>query len=279
MADNKLPQPILKWAGGKRQLLDKIRSKIPGEVNRYYEPFIGGGALLFDYLPTRATINDYNNELVNVYLVIKENPNGLIEILEEHQKQHNKEYYYAIRNFDRDENKFAELSKVEKAARTIYLNKTCYNGLFRVSSKGYFNTPIGRYVNPKIADKENITSISRYFNENKIKILCGDFKTALETAKQGDFVYLDPPYQPMSKSSSFTEYTDVGFSFDDQVRLKKECDKLTRKGVKFLLSNSDSPIMHDLYNEYKKDIIPVKRFINCNCEKRTSITEILISNY
>lgn len=279
MTVNKLPQPILKWAGGKRQLLDVIVNKIPNEVNCYFEPFLGGGAVLFGYRPDKAIINDFNKELVNMYRVIQNYPDSLAELLTEHQKSHCKEYYYTVRNFDRDENEYSKLSDVEKAARMIYLNKTCYNGLYRVSSKGYFNTPIGRYVNPKIVDRENILAISRYFNENKIEIFCGDFKDVLKDAKKGDFVYLDPPYQPMSKSSSFTEYTDVGFTYEDQIRLKEECDRLDKTGVKFLLSNSDSPLMHSLYDGYTMQVIPVKRFINCNSEKRDNVNEILISNY
>lgn len=272
-------QPVLKWAGGKRQLLNEICPRMPKEYNRYYEPFLGGGALLFHCKPEKATINDFNIELINMYKVIKEQPEELVKLLKKHVEKHSKEHFYEVRKQDRNQHVYENLNSIKKAARTIYLNKTCYNGLFRISRQGYFNTPIGKYVNPKIVNEKVIYAISFYLNSNDIKLLNGDYKTILSITNNDDFVYLDPPYYPISKTSSFTDYTAIGFNNEEHIKLKNECDKLNNKGVKFLLSNSNCDYISNLYKDYTIDIVSVNRFINSKANKRINATEVLIRNY
>ncbi|MGI6743044.1 MAG: DNA adenine methylase [Eubacteriales bacterium] len=278
MSKNILLSPILKWVGGKRQLLDEIIPLIPKKITSYVEPFVGGGAVLFDLQPKKAIINDLNEELINVYRVVKENPDELLSLLEKHDELNSEEYYYAIRKLDRKDD-YNSMSDVGKAARIIYLNKTCFNGLFRVNQAGQFNSPYGRYKNPNIVNKPAILAMSKYFNNNDIKILNGDYKQALKNLRKGAFVYFDPPYLPVSTSSSFTGYTENGFSFKEQEELKKECDKLNDRGIRFLLSNSEHPSIRELYKNY--DIITVKarRSINSMGDKRGEINEVLVRNY
>lgn len=279
MAKDTNLSPILKWVGGKRQLLHEIIPLIPEEVSIFVEPFVGGGAVVFEYQPKTAIINDLNEELINVYKVIKESPEKLIEILTVHQENNSKDYFYEIRALDRVEDFSERLSNIERAARTIYLNKTCYNGLYRVNSKGQFNTPFGRYKNPKIVDETVIYAMSSYFNNNDIKIMNADYKEALKNLDNKSFVYFDPPYLPISASSSFTSYTENGFSLEQQVELKKQCDKLHEQGIKFLLSNSDHPFIKELYKDYHVKIIKAKRAINSKANKRGEINEVLVYNY
>lgn len=270
--------PIVKWVGGKRQLLNKINPLIPKKITTYVEPFVGGGAVLFKLQPKKAVINDFNSELINVYRVVKDNPKELLVLLEEYAKLNNEEYYYKIRKLDRSEN-YAKMSEVEKAARIIYLNKTCFNGLFRVNQKGHFNSPYGKGNNPNIVNKSVILAVSHYFNKNNVNILEGDYKEVLKDLKKGSFVYFDPPYMPISKSSSFTRYTKNGFSQKEQIELKKECDKLNAKGIKFLLSNSNHPFIRELYQDYEIITVKAKRSINSNGNKRGEIDEVLVRNY
>lgn len=276
---NVLISPILKWVGGKRQLLKEIKGLIPKQITTYVEPFIGGGALFFDLQPNKAIINDYNEELINVYRVVKEEPEKLLIILEEHHKLNSEDYFYKIRALDRNDN-YKDMSYIEKAARIIYLNKTCYNGLFRVNQAGQFNTPYGKYKNPNIINRPTILAMSKYFNEMKsLKIISGDYANTLKGLKKGSFVYFDPPYLPISSSSSFTGYTDQGFGYDEQVRLKTECDKLNKRGIRFMLSNSDHPLIRELYKEYTIITVRANRAINSNVNKRGEINEVLVINY
>lgn len=276
---NVLISPILKWVGGKRQLLKEIKGLIPKQITTYVEPFIGGGALFFDLQPNKAIINDYNEELINVYRVVKEDPEKLLIILEEHHKLNSEDYFYKIRAMDRNDN-YRDMSYIEKAARIIYLNKTCYNGLFRVNQAGQFNTPYGKYKNPNIINRPTILAMSKYFNEMKsLKIISGDYANTLKGLNKGSFVYFDPPYLPISSSSSFTGYTDQGFGYDEQVRLKIECDKLNKRGIKFMLSNSDHPLIRELYKEYSIITVKANRAINSNVNKRGEINEVLVINY
>ena len=272
--------PVLKWVGGKRQLLGTINPLLPNikDISTYVEPFIGGGAVLFDLKPKKAIINDYNGELINVYDVIKDNPKELLVVLEEHQSQNSEEYFYEVRGLDREDS-YDNMSRIEKAARIIYLNKTCFNGLFRVNQAGQFNSPYGKYKNPNIVNRPVISAMNIYFNNNNIKIMQGDYKHALKNLRRGTFVYFDPPYLPISTSSSFTGYTEGGFSLADQLTLKEQCDRLNEKGIKFLLSNSDHKIIRELYQDY--DIITVKarRSINSKGNKRGEINEVLVRNY
>lgn len=270
--------PIVKWAGGKRQLLDDIVPLVPRTFNIYVEPFVGGGAVLFTIQPKNAIINDLNQELINIYEIIRDYPNELILALQKHERHNSGEYFYKIRELDRTV-EYDKISYIEKAARIIYLNKTCYNGLFRVNKAGQFNSPYGKYKSPNIVNKPVILAISKYFNENNIKIVNEDYKTVLKGLEKGAFVYLDPPYMPISSSSSFTKYTQNGFTEQQQIELKDECDKLTANGVKFLLSNSDHPFIRQLYKDYNIITVKANRSINRDGNKRGKINEILIRNY
>lgn len=273
--------PVLKWVGGKRQLLDEIIPIIPKKYSTYVEPFLGGAAVLFELQPKKAIINDYNKELINVYCVIRDFPEELINELEKHRENNSEEYFYQIRSLDRSDN-FFNLTDIERAARIIYLNKTCYNGLYRVNSSGQFNSPYGKYKNPNIVNQVTIRAVSKYLNKNKIQIKNGDYKDVLKGLRKGAFVYLDPPYMPISSSSSFTGYTEGGFDYEKQKELRDECLKLDKKGIKFLLSNSYCPEILELYND--KDIFKIievkaKRNINSKADKRGEIKEVLIYNY
>lgn len=276
MAKNILISPILKWVGGKRQLLDEIMPNINHNCLTYIEPFVGGGAVFFELQPNKAIINDYNTELINVYEMVRYNPDELIKALQEHDKNNSEEYFYEVRGLDRTK-EFGNLDNIEKAARILYLNKTCYNGLYRVNSAGQFNSPYGKYKNPNIVNATTIKAMSKFLNKSGIEILNGDYKVAMRRARKGAFVYLDPPYMPISSSSSFTGYTENGFGYDKQVELKQECDKLRSKGISFLLSNSDCPEIRDLYYDYSIRTVQAKRSINSNTKKRGEINEVLIS--
>ena len=256
-----LVQPFLKWAGGKRQLLASIRPLVPRNFKRYYEPFVGGGAVFFDIQPRNAVINDFNAELINCYAVIRDQPDPLLKEVEKYINE--SEYFYRVREMDRDP-QFNALPAVERAARLLYLNKTCYNGLFRVNSQGQFNVPFGNYKNPVIADPAVIHAVSAYLNSTKVELCNTDFEDSLRDAKSGDFVYMDPPYDPVSDTSSFTGYSVNGFDKSEQERLKSVCDKLTAKGVKVLLSNSDTPFIRELYSspEYKILSVEARRNID-----------------
>lgn len=281
MKKNILVSPVLKWVGGKRQLISDIEPLIPKSISTYVEPFVGGGAVLFHLQPKKAIINDYNQELMNVYQVIKDKPNELMEVLQEHKGLNSEDYFYEIRSLDRSEN-YENMTDVEKAGRVIYLNKTCFNGLFRVNRAGFFNTPYGKYKNPSIVNEVTIKAVSNYFNSAKIKFLTGDYKEALRRLRRGAFVYFDPPYVPISSSSSFTGYTEHGFDYEKQVELRDECLKLHNRGVKFLQSNSYSPEILELYSDQKVfniEIVKAKRSINSQVDKRGEISEVLIYNY
>lgn len=277
MAGNLLLSPMLKWVGGKRQLLSEIVPMIDNKCSTYVEPFVGGGAVLFRLQPQKAVINDYNQELINVYRTVRDHLDDLIEVLQIHAAKNTSDYYYEVRALDREDS-FKKMSDIEKAARIIYLNKTCYNGLYRVNSLGQFNSPYGRYKNPKIVNEPVLRAISKYFNSNEIKILNGDYKEALKNLDVNSFVYLDPPYMPISSSSSFTGYTEGGFGYERQIELKKECDKLTQQGIKFLQSNSDCEEIRELYKNYKFKTVQAKRSINSVAKKRGEINEVLIYN-
>ena len=277
MSKNLLLSPILKWVGGKRQLLSEIIPLIDESCDNYVEPFIGGGAVLFRLQPKKAIINDYNTELINVYRTVRDDLNGLLALLKEHEKYNSSDYYYEVRALDRTPD-FDKMSNLERAARIIYLNKTCYNGLYRVNSLGQFNSPYGKYKNPNIVNEVVLRAISKYLNINEISIRSGDYKDVLNDIEKNSFVYLDPPYMPISSSSSFTGYTEGGFGYDKQVELKEECDKLNSKGVHFLQSNSDCEEIRELYKDYRIKVVKAKRAINSDAKKRGQINEVLIYN-
>ena len=269
--------PVVKWVGGKRQLLPQILPLIPKRMTAYCEPFLGGGAVLFALQPKRALVNDLNQDLITVYRVIKEDADALIEHLSRHENT--PEYFYRIRDLDRDKEAYAALSDVEKASRLLYLNKTCYNGLFRVNASGAFNSPYGHYRRPNIVNEQTIRGVSRYFNSCDITFFSGDFAAVLEQVPEGGFVYLDPPYDPVSDTASFTGYNKGGFGREEQVRLKECCDALTARGVKFLLSNSATPFIRELYGSYRVSIVQARRAVNSVASRRGAIEEVLVRNY
>ncbi|MHA1917949.1 MAG: DNA adenine methylase [Candidatus Ranarchaeia archaeon] len=268
------PKPFLKWVGGKRQLISQLADFVPTNFNRYFEPFTGAGAFFFYLLPEKATLVDTNKELINTYQVIRDNVIGLIDSLKKHKNEEN--YYYKIRNLDRNQQEFNRSSKIEKASRTIFLNKCCFNGLYRVNQKGQFNSPFGRYKNPTICDEKNLKYVSKILK--KTTLSSGDFTKILDTASKNDFIYFDPPYVPISDSSNFTSYTKNGFNINDQIRLFNTFKELDRRGCKIMMSNSYSKFIINLYNEFEIIEINAKRSINCNPEKRGEIPELLILN-
>lgn len=282
MKYSKIVAPVVKWVGGKRQLLPEIRKYIPQKkYTLYYEPFLGGGAVLFDLQPLNAIVNDLNEELINLYTVIKNDPDELIKDLKKHRNQ--SDYYYRIRELDRDRSKYRKLTDVERASRIHYLNKTCFNGLFRVNRAGEFNTPFGRYKNPNITNEVTIRAVSKYFNKANIEFRNVDFVEAVKDIDQNSFVYFDPPYDPVSDSANFTGYDKGGFDREEQKRLKMLCDQLDERGISFLLSNSATAFIKDLYSDpnrnYQIEIIKAKRTINSNANGRGEIDEVLVRNY
>lgn len=269
--------PIVKWAGGKRQLLPEIKPLLPRRIPLYCEPFFGGGAVFFSRQPRRAVINDLNSDLMEMYRVVRDNPHELIESLKQHENS--PEYFYRLRNLDRDREAFSALSPVQKASRLIYLNKTCFNGLFRVNASGEFNTPYGRYKNPNIINKRVLCSVSRYLNHADIALSSEDFESVLSRLPKGAFVYLDPPYDPVSDTANFTGYQGGGFSRAEQIRLKNCCDDLNRRGIRFLLSNSATPFILELYQSYDITIVEAARAINSVGLGRGAVREVLVKNY
>lgn len=276
--NNKLVSPFLKWVGGKRQLIPSIVELLPKNIQalNYAEPFIGGGALLFHLQPKNAVINDFNEELINVYNVIKNNLNELVTDLRRHQN--NAEYFYEVRALDRTEN-FKDLSPIQRASRIIYLNKTCFNGLYRVNNAGEFNAPFGRYKNPNIVNEPTLKAVNKYLNNSNILIKNVDYSEVLNELDERTFVYLDPPYHPISESSNFTGYVQGGWDIFDQVRLRDTCNQLNERGIKFLLSNSSSPQIKDLYENYTITTVKANRAINSNGAERGEVDEVLIRNY
>ncbi|HHG7592181.1 modification methylase [Streptococcus pneumoniae] len=271
-------QPFTKWTGGKRQLLPVIRELMPKTYNRYFEPFVGGGALFFDLAPKDAVINDFNAELINCYQQIKDNPQELIEILKVHQEYNSKEYYLDLRSADRDE-RIDMMSEVQRAARVLYMLRVDFNGLYRVNSKNQFNVPYGRYKNPKIVDEELISAISVYLNNNQLEIKMGDFEKAIVDVRTGDFVYFDPPYIPLSETSAFTSYTHEGFSFADQVRLRDAFKRLSDTGAYVMLSNSSSALVEELYKDFNIYYVEATRTNGAKSSSRGKISEIIVTNY
>lgn len=275
------PKPFVKWAGGKRQLIPILSENLPQTMGTYFEPFLGGGALLFHILSERdgqiCRISDLNSDLVLTYITIRDKPDELIYSLKNHAKRYQKDsksYYYSIRESN-------PRSAVEKTSRLLFLNRTCFNGLYRVNSKGKFNVPLGRYTNPNIVNEENIRSVSQVLQSRKVSIKCLDFETVLDDAKKDDLVYFDPPYQPVSSTANFTSYTHKSFTYDDLKRLAKLCLKLDSKGCKVMLSNSNSQDVVEMFAEkqWRLKKIKANRSINSNSKKRTGHFELLIKNY
>lgn len=277
MVKNKLVAPVVKWVGGKRQLLSEISPLLPKRITSYCEPFLGGGAVLFSIQPSKAIVNDLNSDLITVYEVIRDDVEELIDNLKKHENS--SEYFYTIRDMDRNKETYAAMSKVERASRLIYLNKTCFNGLFRVNSSGEFNSPFGHYKNPNIVNEPVLRAVNKYFSSSNITFCNEDFAVTLGRISKGSFVYLDPPYDPVSDTANFTGYNRGGFDRNEQIRLKQCCDELTQRGVKFMLSNSATTFIKELYKDYDISIVQAKRAINSDASKRGAIEEVLIRNY
>ncbi|NSN52536.1 DNA adenine methylase, partial [Enterococcus faecalis] len=236
---NPLVKPFVKWAGGKRQLMSEIIKYKPQSYKKFVEPFVGGGSVFMELQNPKTVINDYNPELINAYITIRDNLSELVQELEKHKENDSKEYFYELREWDRNgilENK----TNVERAARFIYLNKTCFNGLFRVNSQGQFNVPYGNYKNPNIVNREVLIADSKFLNKSGIRILNEDFEKAAKIARKGDFVYFDPPYASLDDTQNFVGYTLNGFDYKEQERLRDLFIELDKKGCFVMLSNSSS---------------------------------------
>ena len=272
-------KPFVKWAGGKRQIINKLKELVPKEFNIYYEPFVGGGALLFELSPKKAVINDRNKELMNVFECIKDSSKfeKMCKELNHHEAEHSEEYYYGVRNLDRDKDKFNKLKDYKRAARTIYLNKACFNGLYRVNSKGEFNVPFGKKKNVNTYEGQNLGIICGYLNYNDVKIMSVDFEEAVKDAKKGDFIYFDPPYD--SDSNIFNSYTESGFGKDEQRRLAHVYRELSDRGCYVMLSNNNTELINELYKDFNIHIVEAKRNINSNGKKRGNVEEVIITNY
>ncbi len=264
------PRPFLKWAGGKGRLLEQYQPFFPEGEHNYFEPFLGGGAVFFHLQPPTATLSDINPELVNVYQCIQMQVDAVIALLENHNQQHCHDYYYQIRKTDQG-------SPIERAARFIYLNKTCFNGLYRENSQGKFNVPMGRYKKPKICDPDLLRSVSTALQPAHIRVR--PFSKVLEFATTAqDFVYFDPPYHPLSATSDFTAYSRGAFTAEDQVQLRDVFVTLAKRGVRVMLSNSDCDFIRKLYQDFPMQTIQASRAINSNPAKRGKISEVLVTS-
>jgi DNA adenine methylase len=266
--------PFVKWAGGKGQLLSQLEPFFPspGSYRRYFEPFLGGGAVFFHLQPERAFLSDLNAELISAYEVIRDDVDGLLNSLRRHRD--GPEYYYWVRDLPRTR----AMSKVQLASRFIYLNKRCYNGLYRVNRRGEFNVPVGRYKTPpRIFDEQNLRNISRLLKNTNLR--AASYELALERAGKGDFVYLDPPYQPLSATAYFTGYTKDSFGEADQAQLAEFLQQLDRRGARFLLNNHDTRQLRRLYDGFHIEVARAKRNINSRADRRDGVAELIVTNY
>lgn len=277
MQKDRLVAPVVKWVGGKRQLLADLTPLFPECVTSYCEPFLGGGAVLFELQPDIAYVNDINAELMQMYEVIRDNVDELIQALSGHPNEEG--HFYRVRDWDRDKEQYARLDKVQKAARIIFLNKTCYNGLFRVNNAGEFNTPFGHYKNPNIVNAPVLKAVSAYFRRARMVFGSRDYEEVLGEVAKGTFVYLDPPYDPVSDTANFTGYTKGGFDRSEQIRLRRCCDELDQRGIRFMLSNSATDFIREQYAAYNITIVKAKRAVNSNAAKRGHVDEVVIRNY
>jgi len=273
-------KPFVKWAGGKTQIINKLKEYFPQSFNNYFEPFVGGGALLFSVAPKKAIINDSNHELMCVYECLQSDElyMELLKVLNDFEVKHSEEFYYEIRSMDK-EKEFSNLPIYVRAARMIYLNKACFNGLYRVNSKGYFNVPSGKKDKVHTYDKQNMEELRNYFRNNNITILCDDFKRAVKYAKTNDFVYFDPPYDTWDDKDSFTSYSKNVFGKKEQIELCETFKELSRNGVKVMLSNHNTTFINELYEGFNIHVIEAKRIINSKADGRGNVQEVIITNY
>ncbi|HHY58388.1 MAG TPA: DNA adenine methylase [Chloroflexi bacterium] len=277
--ESRSAKPFLKWVGGKQQLLDQFALLFPAHFHSYHEPFLGGGAVYFhlwssNQITGAAYLSDLNEELVDTYLAVRNRVDDVIAILRKHEANHSHDYYYHVRAADR---KMHQLTQVEKAARLIYLNRTCYNGLYRVNRKGQFNVPIGSYQAPKIVFEDTLRAASRALQPANLHIR--KFESVLDYAQAGDFIYFDPPYVPISKTASFTSYTLDSFSDENQHQLAEVFGELSRRGCYCMLSNSYSPLTLNLYRDYRIETVRAIRAVNSNGGARGAINEVVVLNY
>lgn len=272
--------PFVKWAGGKRQIMDRLLEHMPKKFKHYYEPFVGGGALLMELAPIHATINDSNKELISVYKCLRNKRlfKKFYDACKEHEKNHSEEYYYQIRDLDKKKSAYAKLPMYLKAARCVYLNKSCFNGLYRVNSKNQFNVPFNGKEKINCFDEDNIQALHKYFNKRKPVILSKDFAEAVKTAKAGDLVYCDPPYDTL-KDDSFTSYSADGFGKKEQERLRDVIKELTDRGVLVMASNANTPFIQKLYKDFNIHVIEARRNINSKGDGRGKVEEVIITNY
>lgn len=272
--NNTSVKPFVKWPGGKSNLLPELSRRMPTHFGNYYEPFLGGGALFFHLQPKRAVLSDRNVDLIRTYKVVRDNPEGLISNLLTHR--YSQDYYYTIRNADKYES-YLEWSDIKKASRFIYLNKTCFNGLYRVNKKGQFNVPMGSYKNPTICNTDVLRACSKVLKNIIVESL--DYESIGQYVVSGDFVYFDPPYHPTTDGNNFTAYTPGGFTEEYQERLSLFCKSLCEKGVKFMLSNSNTPLILSLYEGFNIEIVNANRSISSNGSGRNQVRELIIRNY
>lgn len=268
------PRPFLKWAGGKGQLLPHLLARLPARFRNYHEPFLGGGALFFRLLPKGAYLADINPELINCYECVRGKTAALMRALAKFPYE--REFFYKVRALDRSET-FNAVSPVQRAARFIYLNKTCFNGLYRVNRKGQFNVPFGAFKNPSIFDADVLRACSKAMQGATLRVAA--YTDVERHARRGDFVYFDPPYAPLSATANFTSYNRTGFDTVDQIELAELCKRLDRKGVLFMLSNSASPLIRKLYAPFNVGYVEASRAINSNASRRGKVQEIIATNY
>ena len=271
-------EPFVKWAGGKRQLLDKIWERTPNNYETYFEPFVGGGAVLFHLKPKKAVINDTNEQLINVYVQLQRDPRAVIKKIRHLDRVTcDQEYYNSMRAEYNEKIAEHELD-ADCAAYMIWINKHCFNGLYRVNGKGLFNVPWNKKKTGSSMDEVNLVSIGHYLQNSDVTILCKDFEEACKGITEKDFIYFDSPYIPVSETASFTDYTKDGFTYEDHVRLSKLYKYLNDKGVRAMLSNHDVDLVYELYDGFKIERLDVKRMINSDAKKRTG-KEVIITNY
>lgn len=271
-----VPCPIVKWVGGKGGLLSQLIPLLPPgvELMRHVEPFVGGGALFFRRQPERALLCDINAALIDTYQAVRDDVEAVIGRLSELARGHNTDRYYEVRDRYNGDKK---LSRTSRAATFLYLNKTCFNGLHRVNRSGQFNVPVGRYDNPRIVDPDKLRAASQLLAT--VDLRCERFESLLGLAKPGDFIYFDPPYEPVSPTANFTSYDSDGFSRQDQVRLREVFTELDRRGCKLMLSNSDVPVIRELYSDYHINQVAALRAVSCDARNRGRVSEVVVRNY
>lgn len=268
------PGPFIKWVGGKGRLLAQLEELMPSQYEGYHEPFVGGGAMFFHLRPRQASLSDLNERLVTTYRAVRDDVDGVIERLAEHRRNHCATHFYECRQRF---NARHELDEADAAALFVYLNKTCFNGLYRENARGEFNVPMGSYAQPSILDVDGLVAASRALSDTEIRV--AGFEAVLDRAQEGDLVYFDPPYVPISRTSSFTSYTGAGFDATLQVRLAQVFAELARRGCFVMLSNSDSRLVHELYAGWRIDRVRAPRSINSRATGRGAISEVVVRSW